>query len=193
MESTTDLNEAAGKVRSRRALLAGAVGGLGAWLVSAAQRGMPADAAVGDPVLAGKRNSGGGFTTEVRANTDNAASSAPSRSEAATACAARRPAAEASSAVPSRGTGVLGESEVDGIGVSGRGQQGGRRRRQGLQRRQPRSRGPQPRGCRRRRPDRQGDGRRRHGDRSRVNRDCSAQSSKARRGRWPCERADRAR
>lgn len=40
MESTTDLNEAAGKVRSRRVMLAGAVGGLAAWLAAAAQRAM---------------------------------------------------------------------------------------------------------------------------------------------------------
>ena len=59
MEPTPDLNEAADNPRSRRALLAGVVGGLGAWLVSAlAQRAMPAEAATGDPILAGRSNSG---------------------------------------------------------------------------------------------------------------------------------------
>ena len=47
MESTTDLNGAAGKVKSRRLLLAGAVGGLAAWLAAAAQRAMPAEASAG--------------------------------------------------------------------------------------------------------------------------------------------------
>ena len=69
MESTTKLNEAVDNPRSRRALLAGVVGGLGAWLVSAAQRAMPAEAAAGDPVLAGRSNSGGRSMTELTANT----------------------------------------------------------------------------------------------------------------------------
>ena len=69
MEPTTNLNEAVDNLRSRRALLAGVVGGVGAWLVSAAQRAMPADASAGDPLLAGRTNSGGGFSTELRANT----------------------------------------------------------------------------------------------------------------------------
>ena len=69
MASTTDLNEAADNPRSRRVLLAGVVGGLGAWPVSAAQRAMPAEAAAGYPALAGRSNSGGGFSTELRANT----------------------------------------------------------------------------------------------------------------------------
>jgi hypothetical protein len=69
MEPTTKLNEAVNNPRSRRALLAGVVGGVGAWLVSAAQRAMPAEASAGDPVLAGRSNSGGGFSTELRANT----------------------------------------------------------------------------------------------------------------------------
>ena len=69
MEPTTNLNEAVENPRSRRALLAGVVGGLGAWLVSAAQRAMPAEAAVGDPIRIGQTNSAGGATTELRANT----------------------------------------------------------------------------------------------------------------------------
>ena len=69
MEPTTKLKEAVDNPRSRRVLLAGAVGGLAAWLAAAAQRAMPAEASAGDPVLAGRSNSGGGFSTELRANT----------------------------------------------------------------------------------------------------------------------------
>jgi hypothetical protein len=69
MEPTTNLNEAVDNPRSRRALLAGAVGGVGAWLVSAAQRAMPAEAAAGDPLRIGQVNSGGGASTELRATT----------------------------------------------------------------------------------------------------------------------------
>jgi hypothetical protein len=69
METTTRLNEAADNPRSRRALLAGVVGGLGAWLVSAAQRAMPVEAAAGNPMLAGRFNSGGPNSTELRATT----------------------------------------------------------------------------------------------------------------------------
>jgi len=68
MEPATNLNDV-DNPRSRRAMLAGVLGGLGAWLVSAAQRAMPADASAGAPVLAGRSNSGGGFSTELRANT----------------------------------------------------------------------------------------------------------------------------
>jgi hypothetical protein len=69
METTTRLNEAADNPRSRRALLAGVVGGVGAWLVSAAQRAMPVEAAAGNPILAGRFNSAGPNSTELRANT----------------------------------------------------------------------------------------------------------------------------
>ena len=69
MEPTTKLNEAVDNPRSRRAYFAGVVGGLGAWLVSAAQRAMPAEAAAGEPVLAGRSNSGGRSTAELTANT----------------------------------------------------------------------------------------------------------------------------
>ena len=63
MEPTTNLNEAVDNPRSRRALLAGVVGGLGAWLVSAAQRAMPAEAAAGDPVRMGQTNLASGTST----------------------------------------------------------------------------------------------------------------------------------
>ena len=72
METTTRLNEAADNPRSRRALLAGVVGGLGAWLVSAAQRAMPVEAAAGSPIQAGRSNTGGSFSTELRARTTQA-------------------------------------------------------------------------------------------------------------------------
>ena len=66
MESTTDLNQAAEKVRSRRALLAGVVGGVGAWLVSAAQRAAPAAAGIGDPIRQGQLNNAGGSNTTLQ-------------------------------------------------------------------------------------------------------------------------------
>jgi hypothetical protein len=69
METTTRLNEAVDNPRSRRALLAGAVGGLGAWLVSAAQRAMPAEAAAGDAIRIGQITGGGAATTGLRAMT----------------------------------------------------------------------------------------------------------------------------
>ena len=70
METPTGLNEAVDNPRSRRALLAGVVGGLGAWLVSAAQRAMPVEAGAGNPIVAGLSNSGGSFSTELRARTN---------------------------------------------------------------------------------------------------------------------------
>ena len=69
MASPSNLNEAVENPRSRRVLLAGVVGGLGAWLVSAAQRAMPAEAAAGDPVLAGQSTSAGGLETKLQAST----------------------------------------------------------------------------------------------------------------------------
>ena len=69
MDLTTTRNEAEDQPRSRRALLAGVVGGLGAWLVSAAQRAMPAEAAEGDPVRIGQVIGGGAATTGLRAMT----------------------------------------------------------------------------------------------------------------------------
>ena len=88
MESTTDLNEAAGKVRSRRVLLAGAVGGLAAWLAAAAQRAMPAEASAGDPVLAGRSNSGGRL--QHRAARQHHQAHLPRRPARRRACCPRR-------------------------------------------------------------------------------------------------------
>ena len=42
--------------RSRRALLAGAIGGLGVWAASAIGRAAPAEAAAGDPIRMGRVN-----------------------------------------------------------------------------------------------------------------------------------------
>jgi len=55
--------------RSRRALLAGALGGLGAWAAAAAARVDPASAAEGDPVRIGRLNKGRGTTTTLRSKT----------------------------------------------------------------------------------------------------------------------------
>jgi hypothetical protein len=67
MESAAKVSGTARQVRTRRAMLAGVVGGLGAWVASAAQRVMPAEAAVGDPIRIGRINGGGGSSTELRA------------------------------------------------------------------------------------------------------------------------------
>ena len=52
--------------RSRRALLAGALGGLAAWVASTASRVDPAAAAVGDPIRMGRLNRAGGTSTELQ-------------------------------------------------------------------------------------------------------------------------------
>jgi hypothetical protein len=67
MESAAKVSGTARQVRTRRAMLAGVVGGLGVWVASAAQRVMPAEAAVGDPIRIGRINGGGGSSTELRA------------------------------------------------------------------------------------------------------------------------------
>jgi hypothetical protein len=50
--------------RTRRALLAGAIGGLGVWVASAIGRAAPAEAAAGDPIRMGRINRAG---TSIRA------------------------------------------------------------------------------------------------------------------------------
>jgi hypothetical protein len=54
---------------SRRALLAGALGGLGALAASAIGRATPTEAAAGDALKIGRVNEGGGSTTELRSHT----------------------------------------------------------------------------------------------------------------------------
>ncbi len=55
--------------RSRRALLAGALGGLGVWAASAIGRAAPAEAAAGDPIRMGRINRAGTSTTELQSQT----------------------------------------------------------------------------------------------------------------------------
>jgi len=55
--------------RSRRALLAGALGGLGAWAAAALSTPAEAEAAYGDPILAGKLTTAGGRGTTLRTST----------------------------------------------------------------------------------------------------------------------------
>jgi hypothetical protein len=59
--------------RSRRALLAGALGGLGTWAAAAAARVDPASAAVGDPIRMGRTNRAGGTQTILETNSTGAA------------------------------------------------------------------------------------------------------------------------
>ena len=55
--------------RSRRAILAGALTGIGAWAASTLTRGNPVAAASGDPIRMGQTNSAGGTNTTVQTNT----------------------------------------------------------------------------------------------------------------------------
>ena len=74
MDSTTNLNEAARQVRSRRALMVGALGGLGAWATSAVGRRVsPAGAAAGDPILMGQANDAAGTNTQLETNSSGTA------------------------------------------------------------------------------------------------------------------------
>ena len=59
--------------RSRRALLAGAIGGLGAWAASAIGRAAPAEAAAGDPIRMGRLNLASGTATTLQTKTSAAA------------------------------------------------------------------------------------------------------------------------
>jgi len=52
--------------RTRRALLAGVLGGLGAWAVSTAARVSPAEAAAGDPIRMGRLNTARGTSTTLQ-------------------------------------------------------------------------------------------------------------------------------
>ena len=55
--------------RSRRALLAGAIGGLGVWAASAIGRATPAEAAAGDPIRMGRLNKAAGTSTTLQTST----------------------------------------------------------------------------------------------------------------------------
>ena len=60
--------------RSRRALLAGALGGLGVWAASAIGRAAPAEAAAGDPIRMGRLNLASSTATDAADQTSRAAS-----------------------------------------------------------------------------------------------------------------------
>jgi hypothetical protein len=59
--------------RTRRALLAGALGGLAAWAAGAAARADPTAAAAGDPIRMGGFNKAGGTSTTLQTGSDGAA------------------------------------------------------------------------------------------------------------------------
>ena len=59
--------------RSRRALLAGAIGGLGVWAASAIGRAAPAEAAAGDPIRMGRLNKASSTATTLQTKTSAAA------------------------------------------------------------------------------------------------------------------------
>jgi hypothetical protein len=59
--------------RTRRALLAGALGGLAAWAASAAGRADPTAAAAGDPIRMGQFNKAGGTSTTLQTGSSGAA------------------------------------------------------------------------------------------------------------------------
>jgi hypothetical protein len=68
MTEPSDTTHQTSSPRSRRALLAGALGGLGAWAASAIGRATPAEAATGDPIRMGRINQAEARTV-VHANT----------------------------------------------------------------------------------------------------------------------------
>jgi hypothetical protein len=94
------------KSASRRALLAGALGGIGAWAACAIGRVAPAEAAAGDPIRMGRLNKAGGTSTELQTKTSQAAFKAVQLGGGA----ALR--GEATS-----GRGVMGVAGPDGTGV----------------------------------------------------------------------------
>jgi hypothetical protein len=61
------------KERSRRAILAGALTGVGAWAASAFARTSPVAAAAGDPIRMGQTNTAGGTNTILQTNTSGQA------------------------------------------------------------------------------------------------------------------------
>jgi hypothetical protein len=105
--------------RSRRALLAGALGGLGAWAAGAAARVDPVAAAPGDALRIGRTNHAGGTSTELRSQdstpTFRAVQSGRGAALRAEATSGRAVMATAGSA----GTGVWAFSR-NHIGVRGR-------------------------------------------------------------------------
>ena len=116
------IEQSGSKPRSRRVLLAGALGGLGAWAASAISRVTPAAAAAGDPIRMGRFNRAGASMTTLQANHSEPALRVVQNGH-------NGPTAGAVSGLArDRGTGVFGGSESgtgvrgfseDGIAVSG--------------------------------------------------------------------------
>lgn len=70
---TTRAEPAPTPARTRRALLAGALGGLAAWAAAAAARADPTAAAAGDPIRMGQFNKAGGTSTTLQTGSSGAA------------------------------------------------------------------------------------------------------------------------
>jgi hypothetical protein len=66
MKMTPDAASSSANPPSRRALLAGAVGGIGAWAASALARANPVAAAAGDPIRMGRTNKASGTNTTLQ-------------------------------------------------------------------------------------------------------------------------------
>jgi len=125
MTSTTSMSS-----RSRRALLAGALGGLAAWAASTAARVSPAEAAAGDPIRMGQLNRASGRGTELQTSSNKPAfwarqrgKGAAVRAEAGLLGAFCRSTEHGGIGVwgtneDNGGTGVLGSASL-GTGVSG--------------------------------------------------------------------------
>ena len=96
----------ASKPSSRRALLAGALGGLAAWAASTAARVSPAEAAAGDPIRMGRLNKASDTSTTVQSKTSKAVLQAM---QLGGGTALRGEAAS--------GRGVMGVAGSDGTGV----------------------------------------------------------------------------
>ena len=94
--------------RSRRALLAGAIGGLGVWAASAIGRAAPAEAAAGDPIRMGRLNKASGTQTVLQTDSSGAA-----------LLVRRLAAAPAIRGEATSGRAVMGVAGADGSGVWG--------------------------------------------------------------------------
>lgn len=70
--TTQDRSVEPAERRTRRAILAGAAGGIGAWAASLVGRAAPTLAAAGDPVVIGKFNRAGSAMTTLQGKSDQA-------------------------------------------------------------------------------------------------------------------------
>jgi hypothetical protein len=94
--------------KSRRALLAGAVGGIGAWAAATMGRRAPTAGAEGDPIRIGQTNYAGATQTELRSRYDGSAFRVVQRTERATAIRAD---------ATGDGKAIVAEAGRGGIGV----------------------------------------------------------------------------